>query len=202
VALVWDLGPPPARAAFDSFVWILFGGVALFGAIIGAGIVLAWRHTKQSSIWIICAALCLLVPSALIILPFVRKTRANTAFLAAADSTRGAVVEKYVRGGPILKVAYEVGGQQHHLRTPGGDWRYDQWVLGDSVWVYFQGSAPDSARIGRFGPDARQMFKSLAWLWAVGGVLLIAYVLPAVVFLYQEWRGGAMPPPVAPESKA
>jgi hypothetical protein len=202
VALVWELGIPPPSAALDAFVWVFFGGVALFGASVGAGVVLAWRHAKQSSIWIICAAVCLLVPSALIVLPFINSTRANTAFLAAADSTRGAVVEKFVRGGPRLWVTYEVSGQQHRLLTPGVDWRYDQWVVGDSVWVYFQASAPDSARIGRFGPDAAPMLKSLAWTWGVGGVLLLAYLPPVVLFLYREWRGPAMPPPIRPQSNA
>ena len=206
MALVWDEGVPPPSAALDSFVWVLFGGVALFGAIVGTGVVLAWRHAKQSSIWIICAAVCLLVPSALIVLPFINRTRANTAFLAAADSTRGAVVEKFVRGGPRLRVTYEVGGQQHRLLTPSldpaVDWRYDQWGLGDSVWVYFHASAPDSARIGRFGPDAAPMLKSLAWTWGVGGVLLLAYLPPVVLFLYREWRRPAMPPAVKPQSNA
>ncbi len=201
-ALVWDLGIPPPRAALDIVVWILFGAVALFGAIVGAGVVLAWRHTRESSIWISCAAGCLIVPSTLIVVPFIDKVRENTAFLAAADSTRGAVASKFVRGGPRLQVTYEVGGQQHRLLTPGGDWRYDQWGPGDNVWVYFQPTAPDSARIGRFGPDAAQILRSLAWLWGVGGVLLLAYLPPVVVFLRREWRGAAVTPPIRPPSNA
>ena len=73
---------------------------------------------------------------------------------------------------------------------------------GNDVWVYFQPTAPDSARIGRFGPDAAQMLRSLAWLWGVGGVLLLAYLPPVVVFLRREWRGAAVTPPIRPPSNA
>jgi len=96
-----------------------------------------------------------------------------------------------MRSDPRLRVTYTIAGQQHRLVTPPGDWRYDQWARDDSVWVYFQAIAPDSARIGRFGPDTAPLLRSLGWVWSVGGVLLLGYLPPVVACVTRQWREAA-----------
>jgi TOBE domain len=172
----------------DPFIWMLLTGIAVFGAILGVAGELAWQHFRESRMWMVWTALCLAALSGLIVMPFIQKTRENTAFFATADSTRGVVESKIYRGGPRLRVVYTIAGQQHRLVTPGGDPRYDQWTGGDSVWVHFQAIAPDSARVGRFGPRAAPMLRSLSWLWGIGGLLLLGYLPPVVALLKREWR--------------
>jgi hypothetical protein len=179
----------PLAAALDPVIWMVLGGIALFGAILGVGGELAWRHVSQSRMWLVWTVLCLAALSGLVVVPFIQDTRAHTAFLTTADSTRGIVESRIMRNGPRLRVTYTIGEQQHRLVTPPNDWRYDQWTRGDSVWVFFQSSAPDSARIGRFGPDPAPILRSLGWLWGVGGMLLLGYLPPVIAFLKrQQWR--------------
>jgi hypothetical protein len=178
-AFVSRVGIPPARAALDLFIWLLFGGVALFGALLGAGIVLAWRNLRHSRAPLLWATVGLLLLSVPIVWPFLEERRRAAEFLAAADSTRGVVVNKFVRGGVRLVVDFHVGNERHRVLTPGKP-SNDQWALGDSVWVFFLGTMPDSASVGHPGPDRAAMLRELAWLWGLGSVLLTAY-LPAIV---------------------
>ena len=183
----------PLEDALDPFVWIFLGGVAGCGAILGVAGELAWRNVRESRTWLLWTALCLLALSALIVRPFIQERREQIAFLATADSARGAVESKFVRGGPRLRVTYTIAGQTHRLVTPGGDPRYDQWDRGDSVWVYFQSIAPDSARVGRLSANAAPTIESLQWVWGVGGLLVLGFLPPVARSLKRARDGAAAP---------
>ena len=199
----WTLGFPPLRAFLDAFLWIMLVFVGLFGAILGAGTVLGWRHVRQAPIWLLWTALGLLLLSSPIVLSFAEETRQVRAFYESADSVRGLVEGKFYRAGPRLRVVYGTGEEQHRLLTPGEP-RHDRWTKGDSVWVYLQPAMPDSTRVDRLLPDPAPVLRSLAWLWGLGAVLFTAYAPPAVRFVRQLIATARHPgayPPNAPESR-
>ena len=183
--VTWDGGPPPLAAALDPVIWLVYVFIALVGAFAAVSVVVAWHHIRESPRWLCGTLVGLLLLSVPVVRPFVRETRDTQRFLASADSTKGVVADKYVRGAIYLVVDYEVAGQAHTIRKAGrnpyvGTPAFSQWARGDSIWVYYQPATPEVALVGHPGPDRRALVESLAKVWAVGGVLLTAY-LPLIV---------------------
>jgi hypothetical protein len=185
VYVTWDGGAPPLSAALDPVIWLVYVFIALAGAFAGISVVLAWQHIRESPRWLWGTLVGLLLLSVPVVRPFVREARDTERFLATADSTKGVVANKYVRGAIYLVVDYEVAGEAHTIRKAGrnpyvGTPAFSQWTRGDSIWVYYQPMTPEVALVGHPGPDRRALIESLAKVWSVGGVLLTAY-LPLVV---------------------
>jgi hypothetical protein len=181
----WHAGPPPLANILDVFVWLVDAIVALLGAFAGISVFLAWRHARQSPRWLFGTLLGLLLFSLPIVLEFIRETRETKQFLAASDSIGGVVASRYIRGGVVLIVDYEVAGKSHQIRRVGeiptfGTPAFCQLSSGDNIPVYYLPAKPDVALIGQRGPERRILIESLVKVWIKWGVLLTAY-LPLIV---------------------
>lgn len=180
-----DVGPPPPVALLDVFIWLFYGVIASTGAFFAVSAVLAWRHVRKSPRWLWGTLVGLLLLSVPLVSSFIHQSREMERFLATADSTQGAVADKYVRGGVRLVVEYQAGDQSYRVRKTGakpyiGTPAFSQWQRGDSIPVYYQPTAPGAVLVGHRSPDRRALFESLAKVWSVCGLLLTAY-LPLLV---------------------
>ena len=187
---IWEDGPPPLADIMHG-TFLVYAFIALVGAFAAISVVLAWQHLRESPGWLIATLIGLLLVSVPAVWPFVRETREAQRFLETADSTQGVVVSKYVRGAIYLIVEYEVAGQTHQIEKRGANPRvgtqaFSQWKRGDSISVYYQPATPEVALVGHPGPDRRALLESLAKLWSVCGVLLMAY-LPLAVRGIRSW---------------
>jgi len=187
--LAWVEIPVPLsailEAVLDPVIYLVLAIIGLAGAFVGVSVVLAWRHARESPRWLAATFVGLLLMSVLVVQPFVRETRSTRQFLATADSTKGVVTHKYVRGGIHLVVDYVVAGQPHQTRKVGANphWgtpAFAEWQRGDSIWVYYQPAVPDVTLVGHPGPEWRALIEALVKVWTIWGVLLTAY-LPLIV---------------------
>jgi hypothetical protein len=183
--VTWAGGPPPLSAVLDPIIWFVYAFIGLTGAFAAVSVVLALQHARESPRWLLGTLVGLLLVSVPDVWSFVRDTRDTERFLATADSTRGVVANKYVRGGVHLIVDYEVAGQAHRITKVGdnpyvGTPAFSDWRVGDSIWIYFQPATPEVALVGDPGPERRVLFESLAKAWTVWSVLFTAY-LPLIV---------------------
>lgn len=175
------VGPPPLDAVLDWVLWFFYALLALAGAFFGVSAVLAWRHVRESSWWLLGTLLGLLLFSQPVVSAYVRESREMQRFLATADSTQGVVADKYVRGSVNLVVEYQVGRRTYRARKrrPTHWWgpqSFSEWQRGDSIWVYYQPAAPKTVLAGYRTPDRHALFESLALTWSVWGLLLTAYL--------------------------
>lgn len=180
-AFTAEAGAPPLEALLDPIVWLVYGVVALLGAFSVISPVLAWRHVRESPRWLFGTLIGLLLLSTPAVSSFARDGREMRDFLATADSTRGIVADKYVRAGINLVVEYQVSGQPYRVTRRGkhpyvGTPAFSRWRRGDSIWVYYQPTAPETVLLGSRSPDRRVLYESLGKVWSVWGVLLTAYL--------------------------
>jgi hypothetical protein len=185
VGFTWSAGAPALSAALDVFVWLVYGVVAMAGAMTAVSVVLAWKNARESPYWLFATLAGLLLLSTPLLRSFLREQREVERFLATSASTTGTVSNKYVRGGVHLVVEYVVAGQRYRIHAVGanpfaGTPAFSRWKRGDSIPVYYRLQAPDIAIVGHPGPDTRALWESLAKLWGAAGVLLTAYVPGAI----------------------
>ena len=182
-AFTADAGLPPLRMVLDPIIWFSYAILALIGAFFGISALLAWRHVRASHWWLLATLLGVLLLSQPVVSRYVRTHREMQHFLATADSTRGVVADKYVRGGVNLIVEYRVHGQGYRVRPSRpihwwGAASYSEWRRGDSIRVYYQAGAPKTVLVGYRTPDRHALFESLAIIGSVWGLLLTAYLPP------------------------
>lgn len=173
------------EALLDPFIWLLLAFIALVGAFASVSVLLAWQQVRASPRWLLATLAGLLLLSVPPLSSFVREARETQRLLAAAESTKGVVADKYVRGAIHLIVEYEVAGRTHRIRKVGakpyfGTPAFTEWKRGDSLPVYYMKATPDVALVGNPGPSRRALAESLAKLWLVCGVLMTAYLPPAI----------------------
>ncbi len=204
-AFTADVGLPPLDAVLDPFMWIFYGILALVGAFFGISALLAWRNVRASHWWLLATLLGVLLLSQPVVSRYVRTNREMQQFLATADSTRGVVADKYVRGGVNLIVEYRVQGQGYRARPsrPIHWWGappFSEWRLGDSIWVYHQPGAPKTELVGYRSPDRHALFEDLAFIGSVWGLLLTAYLPPTIRGLRRRLAAlRTRPPPAGPQ---
>ena len=165
---------------FDVLTWSVFAFVVACGGAFVGGAVLAWQNAREAPEIVLRAAGLLALLSLLPLGHHYREARKAAAFMETADSARGVVVRRYVRGGLHLTVTFQVNADPHSVMRKVRSQERDLRV-GDSIWVYFQPGAPQEAFVGKPGPDPQTTFMWLAIIWVIGGVLLLGYWGPLLV---------------------
>ena len=156
----------------DPFLWGAFIVLLACGALLGGGVVLAWQHVHRAPRVLLPTAVSLALLSLLPAACYVNDTHKAAAVLTDADSVRGVVIGRNIFGNLLITVrADSVVGR---LVAPEKR-AHSQFGVGDSIWVYRQRDAPHRIEIWPAGPDLYIAARRLMWLWAFGGVLLVAY---------------------------
>ena len=167
--LIWKLGWP----LLDGFVLSLLAIVVACGAILGGGIVLAWRHIRRSPRILRPTVGVLIVLSLPPVACYQREKQHTPTFLASADSVRGVVTGRNVFGNLLITFP-EDSSHLARMVAPKKH-AHDQFASGDSIWVYQ--ARPPSHRVDVWppGPDWLVTTVRLLWFWGIAGVLLAGY---------------------------
>jgi hypothetical protein len=163
---------PGALPLFDLFIWLFFGLLALVGAVYGASIVglildTTLGEAKLTSTLIVLACLSL-IPLWL----HVRQDRWAQAFNSRADSVPGEATG--IRRGNADIVRFTLGRPNriaNYFPTDG-----IRPLKGDTLWVYYLPTAPDSVQVGRPAAYWEITGEYLAWLWlGLGPAIYFAF---------------------------
>jgi hypothetical protein len=173
-----------SRLPFDWLTWSVFAFVVACGGAFIGGVVLAWQNARQAPEILLRAAALLGLISLLPLGLHYSKVREAGTFMATADSARGVVTRRIVRGGVGLTVNFPVNADTLSVRRLVRS-RESHLTMGDSIWVYFQPGAPQDAFVGRPGPDWEPTLQWLAIIWVMGGVLLLGYWAPLLMKRYR-----------------
>ena len=171
--LVWKLGVPPAEAFGEPFIIGLLCVLLACGAIVGGGIVLAWRHVTRKPRMLRTTAAVLAILSLPSLTCYAREKQQTPAFLARADSVRGVVMGRNVFG--ELGITFlEDSSHRARLIAPK-KMAHRQFKSGDSIWIYRERVPPYGVDVWPAGPDLLVTLGRLLWFWGVGGVLIVGY---------------------------
>jgi hypothetical protein len=177
--LLTELGLPPPDIFFWGVILILAG----CGALLGGGVVLSWQHVRRAPRVLFPTAIGLALLSLLPATCYWSDTRAAAAVLADADSVRGVITGRNIFGELLITFRTDSGASR--LVAPEKR-AHSQFGVGDSIWVYRQRTAPHRVEVWPPGPDRYITARRLLWLWIIGGVLLVAYGLPATAWIASE----------------
>ena len=179
VYLLTELGLAPP----DAFLWGAFLALVGCGALLGGGVVLAWQHVRAAPRVLFPTAIGLALLSLLPATCYWSDTQAAAAVLAGADSLRGVITGRNIFGNLLITFRTDSGSSR--LVAPEKR-AHSQFGVGDSIWVYRQRAAPHRIEVWPAGPDLHLAARRLLWLWIIGGVLLVAYGLPAARWIASE----------------
>ncbi len=156
----------------DMVAWLVVGVLGGAGGLYCGILYLAGLRVREMPGHVVRGATLLAIPSLLILGAHANEVRLTRSFLAIADSSHGRVVAQSGRDPRLLKVRFEAEGAVRHVQ---GRALVRGLTRGDSVWVYYNASRPDSATIGRPAASVGKSTGLLGLTWFMGGPLLLVF---------------------------
>lgn len=185
MALLPGIGP-------SVVAWLVLavatGASVCVGAGVGGGTVLAYGNVRSSPLAVTRALVILIAMSLFVVAPYGVDALRAQVFLAHADSTQGVVTGTYYRGGKRLTVHYAAGDSSRVVSDIARRATLEL-AEGDPAWVFWDGTDPTRATVGRPGPDWRTAYGLLAPLWVIGSIVVLAYGVRATpIGLPMAWQ--------------
>jgi hypothetical protein len=184
--LLWGTHPPWGEAS----VWFILLVLAGLGATYSLALILSAERIRARSRAVRVTLVILGFLSALVLVSHLRDAKRASDFLARADSAYG-VITNVGRPSSRLRATFHFRDSTYVVLSDPVD-SLAGFTIGDSVWLYFPPSAPDSAHFGHPSADGARTRNLLLWVWLVAGPIVCGYGPP----IWRVIRGVSRPPPI------